>query len=263
MRCVLLRLTARLQNTSSHHQFLAGKPPFFSRTLTHVLDIQHTKQNIMGDELTKKRKRRRRSKEKTDDDAAIKEVTPGPEAEGGNSGETAAENSDTDAKEGSLKNEGGKTENQDADDDANEAEDGTKTRKRKRKRKSKATAQPEDDKPSSDPDAPDATSRTVFIEGLPFTSSPSNVRYFFEQHGCSDIVEMRLPTWQDSGRLRGFGHVVFNSLETREKALSEVNGKELGGRYVTVQVANAPRAGTSAGEFIFFSGRGYLMRIIS
>ena len=205
----------------------------------------------MGDESTKKRKRRRRSKEKTDEEAAVKEVTSGLKAEGGISGEAAAENIDTDddAKEVSLKSEAGKTEEQDADGDTNEAEDGTKTRKRKRKRKSKATTQTEDDKPSSDPDAPDATSHTVFIEGLPFASSPSNVRYFFEQHGCSDIIEMRLPTWQDSGRLRGFGHVVFGTLETKEKALSEVNGKELGGRYVTVQEAKAPRAGTSAGKF--------------
>jgi len=65
---------------------------------------------------------------------------------------------------------------------------------------------------------------------------------------CNDILQLRLPVWQDSGRLRGFGHVVFASQETRTRALSnEVNGKELGGRYITVREANAPRAGTTIG----------------
>lgn len=47
---------------------------------------------------------------------------------------------------------------------------------------------------------------------------------------------------------RGFGHVVFASTETRAHALSDkVNGKEIGGRYITIKEANAPRAGTTAG----------------
>ena len=45
--------------------------------------------------------------------------------------------------------------------------------------------------------------------------------------------------WQDSGRLRGYGHVVFNTTESRSKALTELNGKNLKKRYLTIQEAKA------------------------
>ena len=135
-----------------------------------------------------------------------------------------------------------------------DGEDVPKKRKRKRNRKKK-----NDDTPAADGvstvTSDDATAaklssveHTVFIEGLPFTSNEEQIRAFFTQYGCNDILQLRLPTWQDSGRLRGFGHVVFASQETRQLALSsKVNGQELGGRYITVKEANAPRAGTTAG----------------
>jgi nucleolin len=41
--------------------------------------------------------------------------------------------------------------------------------------------------------------------------------------------------WQDSGRLRGYGHVVFNTTESRNKALKELNGKNLQKRYLNIQ----------------------------
>ena len=58
---------------------------------------------------------------------------------------------------------------------------------------------------------------------------------------------MYYDSWQDTGRLRGFGHIVFNTTESREKAISELNGKNLGKRYLSIKAPNPPRAGTSAG----------------
>jgi hypothetical protein len=34
--------------------------------------------------------------------------------------------------------------------------------------------------------------------------------------------------WQDAGRLRGYGHVMFDSAESRAKAVDELNGMHLG-----------------------------------
>ena len=48
--------------------------------------------------------------------------------------------------------------------------------------------------------------------------------------------------WQDSGRLRGFGHIVFDSTESRSKALESLNAKHLGRRYLTIQ---APKPNSS------------------
>lgn len=199
------------------------------------------------EESTKKRKRRRRSKEKAEDEIVVKQDEDLIEK-----GVKEHESDDEGARESDDKAPViTKAAEEDDDDDDAENNEGPRKRKRKRKR-NKATEETQTSTTvKSETATPaDATSNTVFIEGLPFTSTPSNVRYFFEQHGCSDILEMRLPTWQDSGRLRGFGHVVFGSLETKQRALDEVNGKELGGRYVTVQEAKAPRAGTSAGELV-------------
>ena len=137
--------------------------------------------------------------------------------------------------------------------DANGEEGGEEKKKRKRKRNRKKKSDTTDDaeignEPEADAAKLSSVEHTVFIEGLPFTSNEDEIRAFFTDLGCSDILQLRLPVWQDSGRLRGFGHVVFASKETRTRALSsEVNGKELGGRYITVKEANAPRAGTTIG----------------
>jgi nucleolin len=83
---------------------------------------------------------------------------------------------------------------------------------------------------------------TVYVEGIPFESNPDEVKQFFvEQGGITDILELRLPTWQDTGRLRGYGHVAFESLESHQKALS-LSGKHLGKRYLKIEAAKAPKA---------------------
>ena len=58
---------------------------------------------------------------------------------------------------------------------------------------------------------------------------------------CMCVCVCAFPRWQDSGRLRGFGHVVFETSASREKALAELNGKHMGKRYLTIQAAKAPR----------------------
>lgn len=55
--------------------------------------------------------------------------------------------------------------------------------------------------------------------------------------------------WQDSGRLRGFGHAVFDTTESRNKALKELNGKHLKNRYLKIEEAkDRGGAGASAGQ---------------
>ena len=56
---------------------------------------------------------------------------------------------------------------------------------------------------------------------MPFVSTEEEVRNFFIT--CGEIVEIRLPKWQDSGRLRGYGHVLFSSDKCAKQALT-LNG---------------------------------------
>ena len=83
--------------------------------------------------------------------------------------------------------------------------------------------------------------RTVYVEGIPFAATPDQVRQFFVDAGLTDLVDLRLPVWQDSGRLRGYGHVVFESENSYRKALTELSGKYLLGRYLTLQPAHKPK----------------------
>jgi nucleolin len=137
-----------------------------------------------------------------------------------------------------------------------EGEDETKgKRKRKRKRKAKQTdteAEAGDVVGEVDNTSADVlgkvdmtktnqVDRTVFVEGIPYVCSEQDVRDFFIGHGVEDIEDLRLPVWQDSGRLRGYGHVVFATQESQQKAIQELSGKYLKNRYLSVKPAAAPK----------------------
>eukprot|EP00577_Skeletonema_sp_RCC1716_P019263 CAMPEP_0113420078 /NCGR_PEP_ID=MMETSP0013_2-20120614/27138_1 /TAXON_ID=2843 ORGANISM="Skeletonema costatum, Strain 1716" /NCGR_SAMPLE_ID=MMETSP0013_2 /ASSEMBLY_ACC=CAM_ASM_000158 /LENGTH=323 /DNA_ID=CAMNT_0000307537 /DNA_START=10 /DNA_END=978 /DNA_ORIENTATION=- /assembly_acc=CAM_ASM_000158 len=212
----------------------------------------------MGGEQSESKKRRRsRKRSKTsaaDDDEPAGEEPKVTEEAAAAAVAASDEDGDDDNDDGSTTNENKESEVTKEEEAAtnDNGEEGEEKKKRKRKRNRKKKTDTTDAENATEPEADAAklssVEHTVFIEGLPFTSSEDQIRAFFTDLGCNDILQLRLPVWQDSGRLRGFGHVVFASQETRTRALSsEVNGKELGGRYITVKEANAPRAGTTIG----------------
>ena len=117
-------------------------------------------------------------------------------------------------------------------DETNEAEE-AKGRKRKRKRK---TAAVENESASVAPKKAVETvadvnldknafvnSRTIYIEGLPFTATDTQVNEYFRD--CGKILSIRLPRWHDSGRLRGYGHVEFATDDAAAKAF-DLDGKD-------------------------------------
>jgi len=81
---------------------------------------------------------------------------------------------------------------------------------------------------------------TVYIEGLPFESNEAQVREFFKAIKSGDILSVRLPTWQDSGRLRGYGHVEFNKPLAAKDAL-KLDGSYMGKRFIKVTTPMVPR----------------------
>lgn len=81
--------------------------------------------------------------------------------------------------------------------------------------------------------------RTVYIEGLPFEASEIDVRAFFKPAGGS-ITSCRLPTWHDSGRLRGYGHVEFDSAEACKSAL-DMDGSYMKKRFIKIERPRVPR----------------------
>jgi nucleolin len=121
-----------------------------------------------------------------------------------------------------------------------------KRRRRKRNRNKKNAEDQEGEKvatpqlTSIESERSSQVDRTVFVEGIPYTAKPDDIREFFQQHGLEDIEDVRLPVWQDTGRLRGFGHVVFTSLTSKDKALA-LSGKYLQNRYLSISAANKPK----------------------
>lgn len=118
----------------------------------------------------------------------------------------------------------------------------TTKRKRKRKRKQADNEKDSDTPAEPEPNDPVATlDRTVYVEGIPFDCTNDEVREFFTSAlNLTDVVDLRLPQWQDSGRLRGFGHIVFKSKESRDEAISQSRKHYLRNRYVTIQEAKPP-----------------------
>lgn len=129
------------------------------------------------------------------------------------------------------------------EENENDNEPGGK-RKRKRKRKKKDTTSTSvaqgNENSKEDVNKLDSLEHTVYVEGIPFNCSDQEVKDFFLQNGIEDIIQMRLPTWQDSGRLRGFGHIVFNTIESRNQAIA-CSGKNLQNRYLTIQAPKVAR----------------------
>jgi RNA recognition motif-containing protein len=89
----------------------------------------------------------------------------------------------------------------------------------------------------------------LFVANLDFKVTENDLQDTFAAYGT--IVEANFVTDRTTGRPRGFAFVTMNSPEEAQKAIDALNGKELGARALSVNVAR-PREERSGG-----GGRGY------
>jgi len=87
-------------------------------------------------------------------------------------------------------------------------------------------------------------SNKLFVGNLSFNTTENDLQDAFAAFGT--VTEANLMTDRMSGRPRGFGFVTMSSAEEAQKAIDGLNGKDLGGRAVTVNVAR-PREERSGG----------------
>lgn len=78
-------------------------------------------------------------------------------------------------------------------------------------------------------------SQNLFIGSLAFATNDDGLKAHFEQIG--PVVSARVVTDRETGRSRGFGFVEFENDEDNQKAIDQLNGKELDGRPINVSVA--------------------------
>ncbi len=87
----------------------------------------------------------------------------------------------------------------------------------------------------------------LYVGNLPFSAADDELRQLFEQYG--QVESVNLITDRETGRPRGFGFVEMAEREGGERAIEELDGKDFGGRQLTVNEARprAPRGGGGGG----------------
>lgn len=93
-------------------------------------------------------------------------------------------------------------------------------------------------------------SQNLFIGSLAYATTDDSLKAFFETIG--PVVSARVITDRDSGRSKGFGFVEFEKDEDNQKAVDQLNGKELDGRTINVSLArpkeDRPQGGNRGGD---------------
>jgi len=77
-------------------------------------------------------------------------------------------------------------------------------------------------------------SKKIYVGNLSFKTTEDELTSMFEQVGAVESVS--IITDRDTGRSKGFGFVSMND-DDAEKAIAQFNGKEVGGRALTVNEA--------------------------
>ena len=77
--------------------------------------------------------------------------------------------------------------------------------------------------------------KNVFVGNLSFGATESAVRSMFEAYGTVDRVN--LITDRDTGQARGFGFVEMSNNAEADRAITELNGRDLDGRALNVNEA--------------------------
>ena len=78
-------------------------------------------------------------------------------------------------------------------------------------------------------------STKLFVGNLDFKVTENDLQDAFAAYGT--VVEANLITDRTTGRPRGFAFVTMSTPEEAQKAIAALNGKELGGRALNVNVA--------------------------
>jgi len=77
--------------------------------------------------------------------------------------------------------------------------------------------------------------KKLFVGSLSWDTNDSKLLQAFSRFG--EITEAKVITDRDSGRSRGFGFVTFDDDEAADRAIAALNGTELDGRTIKVNVA--------------------------
>lgn len=77
--------------------------------------------------------------------------------------------------------------------------------------------------------------QNLFIGSLAYATTDDSLKAFFEEIG--EVTNAHVVTDRETNRSRGFGFVEFADEANNQKAVDQLNGKELDGRAINVSLA--------------------------
>ena len=93
-------------------------------------------------------------------------------------------------------------------------------------------------------------STKLFVGNLSFNTTENDLNEAFAAHGS--VVEANLMMDRMTGRSRGFAFVTYSTPEEAQKAIEAMNGAQLDGRALTVNIARPkeerPRSSGGGGD---------------
>lgn len=97
----------------------------------------------------------------------------------------------------------------------------------------------------------------VYVGNLPFDTDEAALRALFEEGG-RQVTDVKIITDRDTGRARGFAFVEMENQSDAQAAIQALNGRQVGGRPLTVNEAKeqAPRRSGGGGGFRSGGGGG-------
>jgi cold-inducible RNA-binding protein len=89
--------------------------------------------------------------------------------------------------------------------------------------------------------------KNIFVGNLSFGATEDAVRSLFEAYGT--VEKVNLITDRDTGQARGFGFVEMSVNADADRAIAELNGREMDGRALNVNEARpkTDRGGSGGG----------------
>jgi cold-inducible RNA-binding protein len=94
----------------------------------------------------------------------------------------------------------------------------------------------------------------LFVGNLSFNTSQATIEAAFGAFG--EVREVALPTDRESGRPRGFAFVTMADAQAAQAAIEQLNGTELDGREIRVDIAQERQGGGGGGGFRGGGGGG-------
>ena len=96
--------------------------------------------------------------------------------------------------------------------------------------------------------------KKIFVGNLSFNTTSADLETLFSEMGTCESATV--VTDRETGRSRGFGFVEMSSASEADKAISTLNGRDVGGRQINVSEAKSrdggndrrPRSGGYSGR---------------